>query len=243
MDRGGGAARLIVPRLPTAGETVRISGDESRHARARRLATGDPVVLIDGSGREARGRLGVSDKDGLDVVVEAVGDGRGEPASEVVLYAAAVRLSLVSWIVEKATELGVTRVIPVTAARVQADRAAATRSWLGRLERVAREAAKQCGRARWPSISAPVALPEALEASCRSRVLLDSRGQAFPLRLPGSVALLVGPEGGFTEEEIESARGAGWTCARLPFPELTLRTESAAIAAVTLARAAMIETS
>src|SRR5580765_348116 len=100
-------ARLIVPSLPASGERIRLDREQTRHARARRLAPGDPVVLVDGSGGEAHGRLERFDARGADVLVDAIRRTEGDSALRLRLLVASVRAERLAWIAEKATELGV----------------------------------------------------------------------------------------------------------------------------------------
>ena len=95
-----------------------------------------------------------------------------------------------------------------------------------------------CRSARWPRCEGPVGFREALASATGAvRLMLDPGGSPFPRIIAGSsAALLVGPEGGWTEKERDQARGAGWTLAGLPAG--TLRAETAAVAAIVLARAA-----
>lgn len=234
MDQSRPSARLIVEKLPRAGETVRIAGEEAAHGRARRVAAGDRVTLVDGSGFEAEGVVARIGKAGLDVAVEVVrGDRDGEPA--VTLLVAGVRPERLDWIGEKATELGVARLVLVASERSQAFRASATRA--GRLSRVVRESAKQAERARWPEVAGPITLAQALATPAEQRLFLDIGGLPFPAALPAAAcALLVGPEGGWTDAECAAARASGWTVARLPAGKL--RTETAAVAGLVLLRAA-----
>ncbi len=230
-------ARLIVPRLPSAGERIRLDGEQTRHARARRLAPGDPVVLVDGSGDEAHGRLERFDRRGADVLVDAVRRNEAGSAPRLRLLVAAVRAERLAWIAEKATELGVEGIVLVESDRTQSFRSSgASRA---RLERVAREAAKQAESARWPSIAGPTSFEDAIASeSTPHRFLLDPLGDAFPETLePGGASLLVGPEGGWTDEERRAAVSAGWTPASLPSGKV--RTETAAVAGLILARAAL----
>lgn len=230
-------ARLIVPRLPAAGERIRLDAEETRHARARRLSPGDAVVLVDGSGAEAVGKLERFDRGGAQVLVDAVRKTGAESAPRLRLLVASVRAERLAWIAEKATELGVESVVLVESERTQRFRA--SEAARARLERVAREAAKQAESARWPSIEGPTPLPAALaNESARHRLLLDPDGEPFPGSLePGSASLLVGPEGGWTEEERRAATAAGWTPVSLPSGKV--RTETAAVAGLVLARAAL----
>ena len=229
-------ARLVVLPLPRAGETARLSREEADHARARRLRAGDPVVLIDGGGREALAVLERLDRKGGQVVVERVRDSP-KPSPPIALSTAGLRAERLAWLVEKATEFSADRVTLVSSGRTQSFRA--SRGVSERLERVAREAAKQCQAARWPSIAGPVSFERALaEDPSSHRVFLDGSGKLFPAVLSERPAvLLVGPEGGWTEAEREAARGRGWTFAALPAGKL--RAETAAVAALILARAAL----
>ena len=219
------------------GERVHLSPEEAAHARARRLVPGAPVTLVDGSGWAASGRLTRLDRGGAEVEVEAILPA-AETGPQIALGVAAVRRERLSWIVEKATELGVFRISIVSSERTQAFRTSP--DLVPRLTRVAREAAKQCESARWPSIEPPRALAEFLsEDRGRIRFLLDPAGDPFPIRIDSEpTALLVGPEGGWAPAEIQSARALGWSVVALPVGKL--RAETAAIAAVVLARAALL---
>ena len=227
-------ARFLVRQLPAAGAAARLRPEEAAHVRARRLRAGDSVLLFDGSGAEALGVLSVIGAGGVEVVVASVLPTRAAETG-LALLVSGLRPERLSWLVEKATELSVDRVTIVRAARTQSFRASPEA--LGRLERVARAAAKQSDAARWPEISGPVPLSAALaEEPASHRLFLDAGGEAFPRELSkGSVALCVGPEGGWTDAERGAARSAGWSAAALPAGKL--RAETAAIAALVLARA------
>ena len=229
-------ARLLVTPLPAAGTAARLSSEEAAHARARRLRAGDSVLLFDGTGAEALGVLAALDRSGGEVVVATLLPARGaEPG--LALLVSGLRPERLSWLVEKATELSVDRVTIVQTARTQSFRASPEA--LGRLERVARAAAKQSDAACWPGIAGPVPFAAALaEDPASHRIFLDAAGEGFPRELSvRPVALLVGPEGGWTDAERDAARAAGWLPAALPAGKL--RAETAAIAALVLARAAL----
>ncbi|HEY6050846.1 MAG TPA: RsmE family RNA methyltransferase, partial [Thermoanaerobaculia bacterium] len=217
------------------GDVVRLPPEEAAHARSRRIATGDPVVLIDGSGREAEAEIAAVHREGIEARVLAVHPAAAAPV-EIWLGIAGIRGERLSWIAEKAGELGVACLALVRTERTQAFRAADTT--LARLDRIVRESAKQSGSARWPRCEGPLGLDEALaSASGAARLMLDPGGEPFPRAIAGSsAALLVGPEGGWADDERDLARGAGWTLAGLPAG--TLRAETAAVAAIVLARAA-----
>jgi 16S rRNA (uracil1498-N3)-methyltransferase len=199
------------------------------------VKAGDAVVLVDGKGAEAAARVMRISKDGIEVAVERLRAPEA-PAPAISLLVAAVRLERLSWIAEKATELGATRLVLLTAGRTQSFRAAAAAS--GRLERVARAAAKQSGAAAWPEIVGPIAASQALAAEMApTRLLLDASGAPFPAALaPNPAAIAIGPEGGWAPEELAAAKSLGWSVVRLPAG--MLRAETAAIAALALLRAA-----
>jgi 16S rRNA (uracil1498-N3)-methyltransferase len=226
-------ARFVVETLPAAGSLCRLAGEEAAHARARRLGKGDAVLLVDGSGREAAGTLVRADRRILEVRVESIRQAAPEDPAPISLGIAAVRAERLAWVAEKATELGAASLTLVVTERTQRFRAGAA---LGaRLERVVREAAKQSERARWPTIRGPIALSEAFtRAPSGNRLLLDPSGDAFPESLPRRpTALLVGPEGGWSQEEQEAALASGWIVASLAAGKL--RAETAAVAALILA--------
>ncbi|HYR47075.1 MAG TPA: RsmE family RNA methyltransferase [Thermoanaerobaculia bacterium] len=229
-------ARFVVGELPARGEAATLPAAEAAHARARRLRPGDAVLLCDGSGREARGVVTRMERGNCEIAVEQVAIGAAT-GPDIVLYVAGARRERLSWIVEKATELSARRLAVVRTGRTQAFRA--SQEGLARLERVARAAAKQCGASRWPELSGPHLFARVLEQErARNRIFLDASGEPFPPRLPdGGVAILVGPEGGWTDAERTAARDHGWSSIALPAG--TLRAETAAIAALVLARAAL----
>ena len=230
-------ARFVVDSRPGAGETCARGRDKAAPARARRLGAGDDVVLVDGSGREALGRVASLARDRLTVSIERVTTGAAETETPVHLCVAAVRPERLAWIAEKATELGAASLLLVVSERTQRPRAGP--ALVPRLRRVVEEAAEQSDRAIWPRVEGPVAYEAALaRVDAPQRFLLDPRGEPFPPELsPRSTALLVGPEGGWSDAEHEAALAAGWIAASLAAGKL--RAETAAVAGLTLARTAL----
>jgi len=165
-----------------------------------------------------------------------------EPPVRAHLYLALVKFDRFEWAVEKATELGAERIVPVEAARSEngLERAALRRA--ERWRKIARESAQQSRRARLPEIASPVAFGAALSAP-GLRILLDEQPGARPL-LPlllaraaetNLVSLLIGPEGGWTDGERARALGAGWASAGLG--PTVLRAETAVAAALAIVTA------
>jgi 16S rRNA (uracil1498-N3)-methyltransferase len=162
------------------------------------------------------------------------------------LLASLIKFDRFEWIIEKATELGVDRIVPVAAARSEKGLEQAAGKRLGRWRRIALESSQQSRRATLPAVGAPVRLEEALGAPGGARYLLDEDATAAPilaslpeLRTPGdAVCLLVGPEGGWTCEERGAAVAAGWVAVSLG-PQI-LRAETAATAALAVLSAAWL---
>jgi 16S rRNA (uracil1498-N3)-methyltransferase len=214
---------------------VVITGAEAAHARARRLSPGDPVTLVDGTGMESRGRLLRLTSSRAEIEIdEAIR--ADEPDVDLTLLLSALRPERMAWVAEKATELFASRIVLVASERAQAFRFSQANA--ARLGRVAQEAAKQCESARWPRIEGPLALEDAWRQPAAHRLFLDLEGEAFPAVLaPGAVAILVGPEGGWSSAERTAAAVRGWKLVRLPAGKL--RAETAAVAALVLARSAV----
>src|SRR5207245_1175077 len=160
------------------------------------------------------------------------------------LCAAIIKFDRFEWMIEKATELGVAEIIPVASARTEhgLDRAAQKR--LERWRRIALEASQQSRRARLPEIAEPVAWREALANSSLYKYALDEGAGARPLSasLPVSrspsdkIAILIGPEGGWTTEERAEFTAGGWIPVTLG--PLILRAETAAMAALAVVSSA-----
>jgi 16S rRNA (uracil1498-N3)-methyltransferase len=222
---------------------VTLSEEESRHLRdVLRLRAGDEAHVFDGEGREFvcvvadEGRRGGSSR--LEV------RGAAEPQSpesplELTLALSMLRGENFDFVLKKATELGVSRVAPVVTMRViihprdESDAVRRARRW----HRLALEAAKQCGRARVPAVEVPTnfaALVRGRQHADAVRVLFAEQGgvplDSLPATAdprPSAVVALVGPEGGWADEEVELARAHGWAIVTLG--GRTLRAETAAM--------------
>ncbi len=230
-------ARFVVESLPSAGASCVLGREKAAHARARRLAAGDAIVLVDGSGAEASGRVAAVARGHVTIAIESVSRVPPEGVPPVHLCVAAVRPERLSWIAEKATELGASSLLLVVSERTQRPRAGA--GLVPRLRRVVEEAAEQSESARWPKIDGPVAYASALSRfEGAQRFLLDPRGEPLPAELPfRDTALLIGPEGGWSDTEHAAAIAAGWVAASLASGKL--RAETAAVAGLALVRSAL----
>lgn len=229
-DRGPfRGVRVLLAAAAGQGERVSLSAEEGHHVRVRRAATGDRVELRDGRGFIGIGVLGTGGATGWEVLVEAV-ERSPEPAATVLAVAAGDR-DRFAWLVEKAAELGVTRIVPVETERTRSVAGRVTPAQRERLERRALESVKQSGAAWAPRVSEITALDEWLaEPLAGERLVADRSGAAPPPLPPGrELAVLIGPEGGFTEGEYDAIRRSGWRPAR--FGAHTLRFETAALAA------------
>jgi 16S rRNA (uracil1498-N3)-methyltransferase len=170
------------------------------------------------------------------------------PGISLRLLAALITFERFEWMLEKATELGVERVIPVETERSEKGLGQAAAKRLPRWNRIAREASEQSRRARLPEIASPLPFEEALRAEANFRYGLEE-ADARPILAarpakPGAgdeVALLVGPEGGGTDRERAAIQASGWTTVSLG--RNILRAETAAIAALSILTAAWDHTS
>lgn len=166
------------------------------------------------------------------------------PPVRTVLFAALIKVDRFEWLVEKATELGVAEIVPVDTARSERGLERAAHKRVERWRRIALEASQQARRAVLPVISEPAGLNEVLGRATMYRYALDENPGTPPLSdaLPTShdasdvVAILIGPEGGWTVEERESFMAAGWTGVTLG--PLILRAETAALAALAVINSA-----
>jgi 16S rRNA (uracil1498-N3)-methyltransferase len=163
-------------------------------------------------------------------------------AAKITLALAVFKFDRMEWAIEKCTELGVAHIVPVIAQRTDVHLAAATIKRTERWRRIARQAAEQSRRAAPPEIAAPVELPEALGLPGDVRIVLaESEAKALlrdvleSLPQEAEIVLAVGPEGGWTIDELQSFQQAGWTSASLG--RTVLRAETAAIAATAIATA------
>ena len=212
-----------------------LRGDEARHlTRVLRVEAGQKFEISDNRSAylaevvEARGPLVV-------FRVESEIAAAGAPVA-VTLCAALIKFDRFEWIVEKATELGVERIVPVEAARTERGLMEAARKRAERWERIARESSQQSRRTRLPEIAAAARFDDALRVEAGARLFLEE-GTAPPLlravpRPLATAAVLLGPEGGWTDREREAASAAGWTAVSLG-PQV-LRAETAAVAALAL---------
>ncbi|MFC4168062.1 16S rRNA (uracil(1498)-N(3))-methyltransferase [Teichococcus aestuarii] len=201
-----------------------------------RKREGDPVLLFNGRDGEWRASIAALRKDKVSFRPEA--EARPQAASpDLRLLLAPVKRDAMDWIVEKATELGVRRIQPVFTARCVVGRVN-----LERLGAIAREAAEQCERLDLPEIAPPLDLHAALDAWDGAPLLVgDARGKAPSLSvvLQGKappIGLLVGPEGGFTEPELDAVRRRPFVSPAALGPRI-LRAETAAVGGLAVLQA------
>lgn len=228
--------RLFVPAAQLAGERVSLTAEQARHLKVLRLLPGALLEIFDGAGARFRAELL---PDGALRVTERLAERHLPGAPEVVLAQALVKGEKLDLVVQKATELGVARIVPLACGRsvvkLDAQRGAARTE---RLRRIAGEAARQCGRADVPHIDEPCGWPDLLALVAaepeRLSLLLDPAETALRLgaaaRGAARLLLAVGPEGGFSGEEVERAVASGFLRAGLG--PLVLRTETAGLAAL-----------
>ncbi len=215
--------------LPPAGGRVTLAGEEAQHAhRVKRVGAGGVVSLHDGRGGVALAEvIGATKQRGewtLELRVREV-ESRERPGPRLTVLAAAPKGDRLEAMVDGLAQVGVERFSPLVTARTVVE---PRQGKLDRLARVAVEAMKQSGAAHLLEIGGPVPLAEALGGGAPV-IVADASGAAWRGPAPARATLLVGPEGGWTLEELGEARAAGASIAR--FGVLTMRVEVAAVVA------------
>jgi 16S rRNA (uracil1498-N3)-methyltransferase len=219
------------------GRTAVIDGDTAHHlGRVLRAEVGQLYELSD-SAAVWLGRIESVARDRIQfALLEEIP--AHPPAVDIILLLSIVKFDAFEWAIEKATELGVATIVPVAASRSEKALLAAFGKRLDRWEKILVEASQQSRRVRVPAISSPLPLREAFNEAypLGAKVILSERSNAPALRdvlsavTVSQATLAIGPEGGWTDEELTSAGAAGFQEASLG--KLILRTETAVVAAL-----------
>lgn len=235
-----GRKRFFVDNI-TSREVV-LDGEEFVHAKTvQRVEEGTEIILLDGSGKEYTAIVSKVEKRSLTANVISSADGDKEPETEIYLMCGALKGDKTELVVQKAVELGVSRIgifsSEFCAAYMNGNK-------LERLNKVSREAAKQCMRSRAPEVIYFDKFSDALSSADGFENKLFACEFAYKSErdiggLGGSTAIIVGSEGGFSEREAECAQGAGFSSISLG--KRILRAETAAIALTAVAAFALGE--
>jgi 16S rRNA (uracil1498-N3)-methyltransferase len=221
--------RLFVTAPLSEGARVELDAAQANYlGNVLRLKADDNVLLFDGVSGEWLANIVEVGKKRMTLAV-AERTRPTETIPDLWLAFAPVKRAPVEWLVEKATELGVARLVPVMTGRTIVERLR-----LDRLRSIAIEAAEQCGRTVLPEIAEPIALDTFLRTTGRTLYFADETGgkSVATAMTPGPATILIGPEGGFTPEERTAIRAAPNATAISLGPRI-LRAETAALAAVT----------
>jgi 16S rRNA (uracil1498-N3)-methyltransferase len=227
--------RLFVPRANIGGARLRITGAELRHLRTLRLGRGDRLLAFDETGEEHEVRVERVGGHAADGVILTTHRPARESPLDLTLAPALLKGAKMDLVIEKATELGVRRIAPVVSRYAIAQGAPPDR--VARWRRIALAAAKQSGRTSVPIVDAACPLADLVRGAWAGLRLIAWEGERECLlgALPppaGAVVVLVGPEGGFAEDEVAAARAQGFTTISLA-PRI-LRAETAALTAAAL---------
>ena len=222
----------------TADGRAYIAGADALHiAKALRMRPGEALTLCDGKGTDFDGVLETVTDRQVTVRISASRPSQAEPTLAVTLYQGLPKGDKMDWIIQKAVELGVTAVVPVATRRSVARLEGKADKKQERWQRIAAEAAGQCGRGMLPSVERPLSWSQALSRLSGEPALVFYEGGGRPLRelvTPSTrrLSVFVGPEGGFDPEEIDAIRRQGGGVATLG-PRIR-RCETAPLAALTL---------
>jgi len=221
-------------------KSVVLNPDETKHLRnVLRLETGDEVYVFDGAGREFRGQIDSLKRDQTNVrITEEVIPSARESNLNLTMAVALLKGEKFDLVIQKLTELGTSFVVPIITKRadVRVRNEDDAERKLVRWRRIVMEATKQCGRARLMTVNSPISFDECITRFCvesELRLMFAERdgaslsAVAVDPATPEQVAALVGPEGGWTDDEIDQARDTGWQIVTMRVR--IMRAETAAI--------------
>lgn len=230
--------RFFVEPGNVSGGRARLSPEDTRHADVLRLRPGEEITVCDGRGTDYT--CAVSGVEGGTMLLDVLSasPSAGEPALSITLFQGLPKTGKMELIIQKCVELGVSVIVPVETERAVARAAGKSGQKAARWQKLSEEAAKQCGRGVIPRVSGVVPLDKALELAGR----LDSAFVAYEnepdlnlkdafVRAGGNrTGIFIGPEGGFSADEIERCQTRGVTPVSLG--RRVLRTETAGFVAV-----------
>jgi 16S rRNA (uracil1498-N3)-methyltransferase len=219
-----------------SGNSAALVGSHARHlAQVLRAQIGQEFeISVNGELRAGRVSRVLPDR-----VEFALGDPVShETGVEITVALAIFKFDRMEWAIEKSTELGVARIVPIIAARTEKHLASAAVKRVERWRRIAREASEQSRRVSVPQVADPLAFKELFGLNSGTKLVLSEVEESLRLKdavLAGSesVAMAFGPEGGWRGQELEAFHAAGWTAASLG--KAILRAETAVVAAVSIA--------
>lgn len=231
-------ANFFVDEKSFVDDPILIEGEEANHIiKVLRMKEGEKLTVFDTAGNCADGEIEKIDGKTVMVKIFKRYPSETEPRLKITLFQGIPKNPKMDLIIQKATELGVERIVPVNTKRIVARIDKDTK--IERLRRIAFEAAKQCGRAYVPKVDDPVSFDEALEmikeydcAIIPYECEKDERINKALKPLASSLGIMIGPEGGFEEDEVKKAEAAG--AKRVTLGKRILRTETAGIIAAAL---------
>lgn len=238
--------RFVIDTQDISGEQVRLSGPEAHHAvNVLRLKVDDTVTLVDGQAMEYLARVVGIQRGKVDLEVVEQQQGLTESKLDLTLGLGLLKADKMDYVVQKATELGLSTLVPIASERSTIKLAGSREeNRLERWRKISRQALKQCRRSRPVEINPITDLAGFLDITRQAELKLmlhprlsDAPSPAWNDLLTAqppsqSVAALVGPEGGFTENETAEARRTGFQI--LPLGPRILRSETAAIALIAI---------
>ncbi|MCL4508614.1 MAG: 16S rRNA (uracil(1498)-N(3))-methyltransferase [Chloroflexi bacterium] len=230
--------RFLVPSSALRGSGTTLAGPLAHQiGHVLRLRPGEQIVLFDGSGSEVVSEVSTVQGSTVTVRFQEWRENSVDAGVEVWLFPALIRTARFEVMLQKVTELGVARITPmVTHHTVVRPDGSAQKGMLSRWGSIVREATEQSGRARLPIVIPPLSFAQALNVALQADLVcccaLDQANDFRPLfgtEPLQTVALLIGPEGGWSQQEVEQVQGVGVHLVSLG--RRTLRAETAAIAA------------
>ncbi len=234
-------ARIFIPKTQLTGEQIPLQGRQVRYLlTVLRLTPGDEVIVFDGEGGEYHAVLCEEEQQGVYLWLREAYSPKRESPLRLTLAQAVLKGEKMKFVIQKATELGVHRIVPLMTSRtipvMEGERESLR---VQRWQNIAQEAAKQSGRVVVPEIERICELSEYLSQGRGLRIMLWE-GEPTPLKEvvgginepPQEVTLLVGPEGGFSEQEVIEAQREGFFVAGLG--RRILRAETAAISVLAI---------
>lgn len=194
-----------------------------------RLSVGDKVSLADGKGKEALAQVATLRKGIAELEVKKVYENYNESDKNVILYCSILKRENFELVIQKATEVGIKEIFPIVS-----ERTVKLNIKMSRLGKIVKEAAEQSGRAFVPKLNEPIRFNDALDHAKRNNLNLffDLSGKPIQYLIPTlknhkTIGVFIGPEGGWSEKEVDSAKENKFEITSLG--KLTLRSETAAI--------------